>query len=157
MYPAPANAAADAGSGPRPSSDAAPDKPLDVVERKSLDPTPARRERFTSAQRLRTAADFDEIRRLGRRAETGAFTLRLRMRAEGPRRLGVIASRKAGPAVSRNRAKRVLRELFRRNQDALPPSCDVVVIVRPNFFEHTFGEIRERFLNAVKHAGRTNK
>jgi ribonuclease P protein component len=116
-------------------------------------PTPRPRERLTAAQRLRTAADFDEIRRLGRRVETGPFTLRLRLRPQGPRRLGVIASRRAGPAVSRNRAKRVLRELFRRNLEALPVSCDVVVIVRANFFEHTFEAMREFYLRAVRQAG----
>jgi ribonuclease P protein component len=116
-----------------------------------------RRERFASAQHLRSAADFDEVRRSGRRTEAGPFTLRLRLRAEGPRRLGIIASRKAGPSVTRNRAKRTLRELFRRNQDALPPSCDVVVIVRPNFLEFPFEEIRTRYLHALKQAARVSK
>jgi ribonuclease P protein component len=118
-------------------------------------PSPRARERLSAAQRLRHAADFDEIRRLGRRAEAGPFTLRVRLRTEGPRRLGVIASRKAGPAVRRNRAKRVLRELFRRNPEALPPSCDVVIVVRSNFSDFSFAEIRERYLNAVKQATKT--
>jgi len=130
MQPAPANAAGGAGTNPRP------------------------RERLASSQHLRSAADFDEVRRLGRRAETGPFTLRLRLRTEGPRRLGIIASRKAGPSVERNRAKRVLRELFRRNADALPPSCDVVAIVRAGFVDFPFAEIRERYLKAVKQAGK---
>jgi ribonuclease P protein component len=113
-------------------------------------PSPRARERFSAAQRLRHTTEFDEVRRVGRRAEAGPFTLRLRLRTEGPRRLGIIASRKAGPAVSRNRAKRVLRELFRRNPEALPPSCDVVAVVRPNFGDFTFAEIRERYLHAVR-------
>ncbi|HVU38425.1 MAG TPA: ribonuclease P protein component [Opitutales bacterium] len=110
------------------------------------------RERLSRAQHLRSPADFDEVRRLGRRAETGAFTLRLRLRSEGPRRLGIIASRKAGPSVSRNYTKRVLRELFRRNADALPPSCDVVAIVRAGFGELPFAEIRARYLRALQQA-----
>lgn len=126
---------------------ASPSEPLDSP----------RRERLARAQHLRGAADFDEVRRTGRRAEAGPFTLRLRLRTEGPRRLGIIASRKAGPSVTRNRAKRTLRELFRRNQDALPPSCDVVVIVRPNFLEFPFAEIRTRYLHALKQTGRTSK
>jgi ribonuclease P protein component len=130
MHAATATAAGDAAEGSRP------------------------RQRLGAAQHLRRPADFDEARRLGRRIEAGAFTLRLRMRPEGPRRLGVIASRKAGPAVRRNYAKRVLRELFRRNQDELPPACDVVVIVRPEFFAVPFAELRERYLNAVRQAGK---
>jgi len=114
--------------------------------------TPRPRERLTTAQRLCRPADFDEARRLGRRVEAGPFTLRLRTRTGGVRRLGVIASRKAGPAVRRNRAKRVLRELFRRNQEALPAACDVVVVVRSNFFEHSFAAISEFYLRAVRQA-----
>jgi ribonuclease P protein component len=106
---------------------------------------------------LRSAADFDEIRRLGRRVEAGPFTLRLRLRTEGVRRLGVIASRKAGPSVKRNYAKRVLRELFRRHLEALPPVCDVVVIIRPNFFDFSFAALRERYLEAVGQAGKAKR
>ena len=137
MTSAPATAAEGASPGPRPA-------------------TP-RSERFASAQHLRGAADFDEVRRTGRRAEAGPFTLRLRMRKEGPRRLGIIASRKAGPSVFRNRAKRVLRELFRKNQDALPASCDIVVIVRSTFLDFPFEEIRLRYLHALKTASRAAK
>ncbi len=126
MLPGPTIATDDAGQNPRP------------------------RERFASSQHLRSGADFDDVRRLGRRAETGPFTLRLRMRTEGPRRLGIIASRKAGPSVERNRAKRVMRELFRRNADALPPSCDVVAIIRSGFVKFPFAEIRERYLKALQ-------
>jgi ribonuclease P protein component len=43
-------------------------------------------------------------------------------------RLGIAATRKFGGAVQRNRAKRLIREVFRRNKIA--PGFDVVVIPR---------------------------
>jgi ribonuclease P protein component len=135
---------------PRRFSPAMPSAPAIIVG--DAGPSPRPRECLSAAQRLRHAADFDEIRRLGRKAEMGPFTLRLRPRAEGPRRLGVIASRKAGPAVARNRAKRVLRELFRRNPDVLPASCDVVIVIRANFSDFSFAEIRDRYFQAIRQA-----
>jgi ribonuclease P protein component len=44
--------------------------------------------------------------------------------------LGITASRKIGGAVVRNRAKRLVREAFRRTSDLWSSDIDVVVIVR---------------------------
>jgi ribonuclease P protein component len=46
----------------------------------------------------------------------------------GTGRLGIAATKKLGGAVERNRAKRLIREVFRRNKIA--PGFDVVVIPR---------------------------
>lgn len=49
-------------------------------------------------------------------------------------RLGIIASRKVGGAVIRNRAKRRVRDVFRRHQPDAPASgfvpLDIVVVAR---------------------------
>ncbi|WP_437290361.1 ribonuclease P protein component [Sorangium sp. So ce406] len=45
-------------------------------------------------------------------------------------RLGLVASRKVGGAVARNRAKRLLREAFRRFPELFPDRVDIVVILR---------------------------
>ena len=46
-----------------------------------------------------------------------------------PARLGIVASRKVGNAVARNRGRRLVREWFRR-RPPLPNGVDVVVILR---------------------------
>ena len=43
-------------------------------------------------------------------------------------RLGIAATKKFGGAVVRNRAKRLIREVFRRNDIA--PGFDIVVVPR---------------------------
>ncbi|WP_437970323.1 ribonuclease P protein component [Sorangium sp. So ce260] len=48
----------------------------------------------------------------------------------GALRLGLVASRKVGGAVARNRAKRLLREAFRRFPELFPERVDIVVILR---------------------------
>lgn len=44
-------------------------------------------------------------------------------------RLGVSISKSYGGAVARNRLKRLLREVFRRNQDKIPIGFDYLFVV----------------------------
>ena len=65
---------------------------------------------------------------------------------DGPR-LGFTMTRKAMPrAVDRNRARRVLREVFRLESSLFPRSCDVVAIGRPGAeklgYAETLAEVR---------------
>jgi ribonuclease P protein component len=53
--------------------------------------------------------------------------------AGGIGRLGIAATRKLGGAVQRNRAKRLIREVFRRNKIA--PGFDVVVIPKRDLLD----------------------
>ena len=45
-------------------------------------------------------------------------------------RLGVIATKISENAVERNRAKRQIREVFRKNSSAILPSLDMIVLPR---------------------------
>lgn len=110
---------------------------------------------MTGRQRLRRSSEFQEVRVQGGRRECGPFLLQIRILPsvdEAPlRRLGVIASRRIGNAVARNRAKRRLREVFRLNQACLPERCDVVLVARQAVLEMPFAELVERFcLNVAK-------
>lgn len=102
--------------------------------------------RFSAHQRLRKARDFKDLRETGLRVNCGCFIAVLRKNESGPRRLGVVASRKVGNAVKRNRAKRVFREIFRLNQEHLPPSSDLMIIVRPGFDSYSFSQLTARFI-----------
>ena len=50
-------------------------------------------------------------------------------------RLGVVASKKVGAAVARNRARRRLREAYRQYRYQLSGSCDVVLVARRSIGE----------------------
>lgn len=61
-----------------------------------------------------------------------------------------------GNAIERNRAKRRLREVFRRHQQAMPAGADVLLIARTAIKSANFGDLENRFLAACAHLkGRT--
>ena len=109
--------------------------------------------RYTRQQHLRTAADFSAIRASGIPRECGFFYLNflhLPDRQPPLRRAGFIASKRVGNAVLRNRAKRLMREVFRQNQNQLPPSCDIVMVARKSINSAHLEDVERRFLGAVK-------
>lgn len=57
------------------------------------------------------------------------------------RRLGLIVSSKVGKAVERNKVKRILRELFRKNKDIFPENTDIVMIASPKLKEISYEEL----------------
>ncbi|MGK4006002.1 ribonuclease P protein component [Sorangium sp. So ce1036] len=100
---------------------------------------------FPRAKRIRKRADFVRIQTGGHRVTTRHLLLLVAAPAAAPPRtgqegaplgppggprLGLVASRKVGGAVDRNRAKRLLREAFRRFPELFPEGVDVVVILR---------------------------
>ncbi len=64
---------------------------------------------------------------------------------EADSRLGVVASKKVGNAVARNRVKRVVRETFRKVPGFVPNGVDLVVIARVSADELTQLEVAAEF------------
>ena len=82
------------------------------------------------AARLRKSREFQEAFDQEQVAVGRFMVARLRTAADANLRLGIISSRKVGPAVDRNRARRRLREAWRRIRCQLRPSHDVLLIAR---------------------------
>lgn len=79
---------------------------------------------------------FARVYRIGVRTRSGSLLV---LQAESDQelpRVGVVAGRKVGHAVQRNRAKRRMREAVRRT--ALRPSMDYIVVALDNLETHPF-------------------
>lgn len=86
---------------------------------------------FPKERRLRKRAEFLRVQREGQSVRARHFTLLVSSRQEpSPARLGLVASRKIGSAVARNRGKRRAREWFRHAAGKLPAGIDIVIILR---------------------------
>ncbi|MBI1841271.1 MAG: ribonuclease P protein component [Verrucomicrobia bacterium] len=102
-------------------------------------------------RRIKRNSEFVRIKARGRRLTLGCLIVNwvTAPRPPGPR-LGVVVSKRVGNAVERNRAKRVMREVFRRHQDLLPTACHLVLIARPSIAERSYGSVERDFLDAMK-------
>jgi ribonuclease P protein component len=89
----------------------------------------------------------------GRRQRAGHLAvLHVRTdRDEGAPRVAVVASRRVGNAVNRNRAKRVLREAARHV--AWAPGTDVVLVARGACAATPMGEVRDEVLRLAEQLG----
>lgn len=91
--------------------------------------------RFERSKRLRTKADFQAVFSQPIKSASPYFTVLARPNDRNMARLGIIvAKRVLKRAVDRSRARRLIREAFRSEQDELA-GLDVVVLVRAAFDE----------------------
>lgn len=71
------------------------------------------------------------------------MTMFTRERDAGVARLGIAATRKMGAAVERNRAKRLVREVFRHHKPA--GAIDVVVVPRREILDAPYENVEAEF------------
>ena len=83
---------------------------------------------LTKGEKLRRRAQFRQVYDRGTRLRGRLMTWVVLPNVLSSPRLGIAASRKLGNAVMRNRAKRVVRELFRLGK----PSIGLDIVVIPN-------------------------
>ena len=115
----------------------------------------AANERFRPTQRLKNRPEFRRCYDQGVRVPSRSFTLFALPNELEYGRLGIAATRKFGSAVERNRAKRLLREVFRRLGE-LTAGLDVVVVPRREFHGVAYDRLEREFRAAVDRLSRTH-
>ena len=70
-------------------------------------------------------------------------------------RLGIAATRKLGGAVARNKAKRLIREVFRRNK--LAPGFDIVIVPRRELLGTSLVALEREFRNTLERSARRSR
>ena len=114
----------------------------------------ARPERgFRPEDRILRSSDFARIYRDGKRLTSSCFAIFVLPNGMERSRLGLTVTRKFGCAVLRNRSKRVLREIFRKNREAFGESLDFVVNVRAPAAAREYASLERELLRVVARAG----
>jgi ribonuclease P protein component len=106
-------------------------------------------ESLAPRERIRKKKDFLVLYKKGYRYKGRYFTLIGLSNVLPYSRVGVVASRKVGNAVARNRAKRWMRDLFRRNKDLLRSPVDLLIVASAGIREATWAELEESYFQAV--------
>jgi ribonuclease P protein component len=105
--------------------------------------------RFQPRERLRKGGEFDAVFNRGTRLEGRLFALVAAPNRLRYDRLGLAVSRRVGGAVQRNRARRLLRESFRRLGPRPGPGVDLVVVARTEIVGCGQAEVDREFRERV--------
>jgi ribonuclease P protein component len=109
--------------------------------------------RFRPAERIRRHSEFQRVYDQGVRIH-GRYCSLFVLPNEGAGRLGITATKKVGGAVRRNRAKRLIREIFRRNKvDRL----DVVVIARRELVDASLTVLEREYRTLLERSTRRRR
>ena len=92
-------------------------------------------------ERLRRSADFQAVFQHGSRLEGPTFVALWRPAAG--RRVGFAVSRQLRGAVRRNRARRRVREAYRRVRTLMAADVEMVVVARPSAATRPFPDLVE--------------
>lgn len=108
-------------------------------------------------EKVKSKKDFQKIFNSGKRYSNSLISIVFKHNQEASgkdlvRRVGIIASRKAGNAVQRNRLKRLIRETFRIGKKDFKGAVDLVVILKPAAKDATRDAFLTGFLDLCKKA-----
>jgi ribonuclease P protein component len=109
------------------------------------------RETFSRDDRLRKRREFEECYASGVRVSGRYLQLFLLPRGDaGGSRLGISVGKRTGGAVTRNRLRRRVREIFRRHRENRPASLQIVVNVKPSAAAASFSELAGDYLSSLE-------
>ncbi|MFQ6110374.1 MAG: ribonuclease P protein component [Candidatus Aminicenantales bacterium] len=119
-------------------------------EDKNYQPNPKKKNTFPSSLKIQKREEFRLIYSKGERFSSHSFSLFVLGKGFGKGRLGITVTKKVGKAVKRNRIKRMIREIFRKNKDKFGERIDIIVHTRPEAANKSYQELEEEFLTLAK-------
>ena len=107
---------------------------------------------LAAAERIRQRPEFERVYNDGTRSHGRFMTIFVLPNGGSAPRFGVAATRKLGSAVTRNRAKRLAREVFRRRKLAV--GLDIVIVPRREMLDAPFASLEADYHSTLERCGR---
>ena len=105
---------------------------------------------FKKTERLAKRPQFENVMAEGEKKRVERLCIIFSLPNElDRRRLGIVASKKIGNAVARNRVKRRIREIFRHIKHRMEPALDIVVISGKDMAKLPYRVIEKKLSNAL--------
>jgi len=112
-----------------------------------------RRFRFPVSRRLRQSRDFERVRTEGRTLRGKLLILGvLELEGELAFKIGLVTSKRIGGAVVRNRLRRRLREIVRRDQARLRNGFWLVLVARPSAGRVDYASLEQEWSRLLERA-----
>jgi len=108
-------------------------------------------------ERIRKRNDFLFLYKKGKRYRGNYFNLIYLSNNLSFSRMAVVISKKIGNAVRRNKIKRWMRSLFRRNKDLLKNSFDMIFIVKKEIQDATWTKLEKEYFSAIESICKKNE
>lgn len=107
-------------------------------------------ETFRKSDRILKRGTFRRVYDDGRKIQAKFFIGFILPNSERSARIGITVTRKTGKATRRNRCRRLIREVFRRNKWRVPEGIDIVVNAKSNLTEAGYQEVEEDFIRFLE-------
>ncbi|OUU23627.1 MAG: ribonuclease P protein component [Verrucomicrobia bacterium TMED44] len=102
---------------------------------------------FKRSVRLLKKVEFQEVKKSSNKTRSLYFWGQARvLPSTCLPKLGIITTRRLGPAHERNRARRLVRELFRKNILKIQNGTSLIILPRKNILDSTYKTLEAEFI-----------
>ncbi len=98
---------------------------------------------------------FRRLYQKGKRSVSPYFAVYCRPNGRAVTRLGLTTGVKLGNAVTRNRVRRRMREIYRTHEEEFLPGYDLVIVARTQAVRAPYGEMEDSFRRSMRRLGLT--
>jgi ribonuclease P protein component len=102
---------------------------------------------------MRRSGDIERVKRTGRRISTAFFNVLVSPSQDASSRFGVVAGKRLGGAIQRNRAKRLFRELIRGVHNEVVEGHECLVFPKRDALAVPFQTLRSSWLSMLRRQG----